>query len=133
MRVSFDEWCFDQLRNVSFLSNSDTKKQGAMLVKDNTIISTGSFDAYETKDKERIVGSGAIENVIARCAKNGISTNGAVLYCYAFPNDIACKLIAKAGISEVKYLKDAEAERNSLGKEECMRQNVKMTLFIKPT
>ena len=133
--VTWDEFYFNILNQVSSRSNSDERRQGAILVKNNSIIATGCFDAYEKKnsqeqkegEKERVVGSGAIENALATCANNGISTNGAALFTYTFPNDIVCKLLIKAGISEIKYIKPNDSA--VLGKELCNKMNIKLTQF----
>lgn len=121
------------LNMVSQISRLSTgfRRQGAMLVKDDTVISSASFDAYLTppttikdEDKERKEkGSGAIENCIANCARRGISTEGATLYVYAFPNDIQCKLLARAGIKEIRFLKDID---NSDGKKLCIEKGIKV-------
>lgn len=131
--VTWDEFYLNILSQVSLRSNSEERRQGAILIKNNTIMAIGCFDAYEKKsqeqkdkEKERIVGSGAIENALAVCANNGSSTNGATLFTYAFPNDIVCKLLVKAGISEIKYIRPNDS---ILGKELCSKMNVKMTQF----
>ena len=131
--VTWDEFYFDILGQVSSRSNSDERRQGAILVKNNTIIAIGCFDAYEkksqeqnNKEKERVIGSGAIENALAVCANNGTSTNNAALFTFTFPNDIVCKLLVKAGISEIKYIKPNDSV---LGKELCSKMNIKLTQF----
>lgn len=130
--VTWDEFYFNILSQVSSRSNSDERRQGAILVKNNTIIAIGCFDAYEKdsreqKEKEKVIGSGAIENALAICANNGVSTNGATLFTYVFPNDIVCKLLTKAGISEIKYIKSNDSA--VLGKELCEKMNIKLTQF----
>lgn len=127
--ISNDEFYFNLLNQISSRSNSDERRQGAILVKNNSIIATGSFDAYEKKSqeqKEKVIGSGAIENTLATCANNGTSTNGATLFAYVFPNDIVCKLLIKAGISEIRYVRPSES---ALGKDLCMKMNVKLMQF----
>ena len=132
--VTWDEFYFNILSQVSSRSNSEERRQGAILVKNNTIIAIGCFDAYEKKsqeqkdkEKERVIGSGAIENALAMCANNGTSTNGSILFVYAFPNDIVCKLLVKAGISEIKYIKPNDSA--ILGKSLCEKQNIKLIQF----
>ena len=133
--VTWDEFYFNILSQVSSRSNSEERRQGAIIIKNNTIIAIGCFDAYEKKnsqeqkkegEKERVIGSGAIENALATCANNGVSTNNATLFTYTFPNDIVCKLLIKAGISEIKYIKSVDSV---LGKELCNKMNIKLTQF----
>ena len=132
--ITWDEFYFNFLSQVSSRSNSEERRQGAILIKNNTIIAIGCFDAYEKKsqeqkdkEKERIIGSGAIENALAVCANNGSSTNGAILFTYTFPNDIVCKLLVKAGISEIKYIRPNDS---ILGKTLCNEMNIKLVQFL---
>ena len=126
--VSWDEFYFNILSQISSRSNSEERRQGAILVKNNCIIATGCFDAYETKEegKDKVIGSGAIENAIAYCAGNGTSTSEATLYTYTFPNDIVCKLLMKAGIKEIKC---AKPNNSVLGKDLCEKIGIKITIF----
>ena len=126
--VTWDEFYFTLLSQISSRSNSEERRQGAILVKNNCIIATGCFDAYETEDKEKVIGSGAIENAIAYCAGNGSNTSGATLYTYAFPNDIVCKLLIKAGIKEVKCVKP---NISVYGKKLCEDSNIKIIISKK--
>ena len=125
-----EETYFNLLGQVSSRSNSSERKQGAVIVKCDSVIATACFDAYEKKIDDRIVGAGAIENAISSCAKNGISTDKATLFVYSFPNDIVCKLLAKAGISEIWYIKDTG---DSLGKEFCQKAGIKLNQFKRTT
>lgn len=142
IKPSWDEFFFKVLDEVSFRSISKTgRRQGAILVKNNCIISIGFFDAYlsmeEDKKKktadsqEKIIerGSGAIENAIANCARLGISSKDSILYVYGFPNDSICKVVAQAGISEIRYIK--ENTESFLGRRLCEELNIKMTLLKK--
>ena len=122
------------LNLVSQISRLSTgfRRQGAILVKDDEVISSGFFDAYPSvgnpkeDDKERKEkGSGAIENCIASCARKGVCTDGASLYVYSFPNDIQCKLLARAGIREIRFLKDIESTD---GKKLCIEKGIKVFL-----
>ena len=132
-----DNFLLEILFQESSRSVSSGRKQGALLVKGGVIIATGHFESYgeiiQRKDKDRKaseveVGSGAIENAIASCAKHGISIPGATLYTYTFPNAIVCKLIVKAGISEVKFVKQSD---NPLGLALCKEYNILITQIKK--
>ena len=128
-----EEYFFELLGKVSYNSNSQNRKQGAILVKEGSIISTGSFDAYpltvKVQEDVRESGSGAIENAIANCAKLGISTRDATLYTFLFPNDMTCKLIVRAGISEIRVAKPFLTD--SLGANLCKEKHVKVFFFEK--
>jgi deoxycytidylate deaminase len=129
---STDELFLNILFEISSMSTGRTRRQGAILVKNEGIIGTGCFEAYlgEVRPTGEIeIGSGAIENAIATCAKNGVSTNGSILYTYTFPNAITCRLIAKAGISEIRYVK--MVENASLGINLCKEKNIKVILTNK--
>ena len=113
--------------------SNNSRKQGALIVKGGSIISSGHFEAYKNKssakEKEEVeVGSGAIENAIATCAKFGISVNGATLYTYVFPNAIACKLLVKAGISEIRFVRMSD---NPLGLALCKESKIQLTQIRK--
>ena len=134
MRIVPDDDIFlEMLFQESNRSVSKTRKQSALLVKDGVVISTGHFDGYLSKDTSQVkeseeknieTGSGAVENVIASCARLGISSSGATLYTWTFPNAIACKLVVKAGISEIRYVKSSD---NPLGMNLCKESNMKLT------
>jgi deoxycytidylate deaminase len=122
------------LFEVSAKSTGKTRRQGALLVKDGSIIATGCFEAYPAASPDKAdveIGSGAIENAIATCAKLGISTNGAVLYTFTFPNAITCRLIVKAGISDIRFVKTTEGP--SLGMNLCREKNIKINQIQKMT
>ena len=130
-----DNLLLEILFQESSRSVSSNRKQGALLVKNGVIIATGHFEAYKDTGQEKgkgvsevEVGSGAIENSIASCAKYGISINGAILYTYVFPNAIVCKLVVKAGISERKYVKQSD---NPLGLALCKESNIQVTQIKK--
>ena len=115
------------------LSYCDKRKVGAVLVKDNRIISTGyngtiSGDTNECEescsachgdgidyngstcdicDGKRIVTKlttvHAEQNIITHAAKNGIATDGCILYVTTSPCEHCAKLIIQAGIKKVIY------------------------------
>ncbi len=127
---AWDEFYFNVLSQLAYQSNSGDRRQGALLVKNNSVISGACYDAYEVKEEEKIVGSGAIESAICYCAKNGCSTNGATLYTYSFPNNIVCKLLIKAGINEIKFVKPNDS---NLGRELCEKAGIKIYSYQRET
>lgn len=101
-------------------------KVGAVLVKDRRIISTGYNGAPSgvphcfhpepivntTLEGRRLieVGSGSCTraihaevNAIAFAARNGVSTDGSVLYTTDSPCENCARLVINAGVREVKY------------------------------
>ena len=127
--IPWDEFYFTILSQVAQRSTSDDRRQGAILVKNNSVIVMGYFDSYDKKgEQDKTIGSGAIENALASCGSEGISTKGATLYAYTFPNDIVCKLLVKAHIAEIIYVKPNDSV---LGYELCKKEGLKLTPFKK--
>ena len=95
------------------LSHCNRKQVGALMVKDGTIISDG-YNGTPSKFKENVCeddgGSThwfvlhAEANAILKCAKNGISSNGATLYQTYSPCKECSKLIIQSGISRLVYI-----------------------------
>jgi len=101
------------------LSYCTRKQVGALIVKDKMIISdgyngtpSGFENVCETKTgntKWYVLHAEA--NAILKCAKHGVSCNGATLYLTHSPCKDCSKLIHQAGIKRVVYLnqyKDTE-------------------------
>lgn len=96
------------------LSYCTRKKVGSLIVKNGQIVSDGfngspsGFDnSCETEEGDThwyVLHSEA--NAILKCAKNGVSCDGAVIYqTHSCCRDCA-KLIFQAGIREVYYIED---------------------------
>ena len=98
----------------SALSYCNRKKVGAVLSKDNRIISCGyngtlqntpnHCEDTEGNTNEFVVH--AEQNVLMFCSRNGIATEGCSLYITLSPCKNCAKLVASAGISEVFFLKE---------------------------
>ena len=106
----------------SKLSHCTRAKVGALIVKDQMIISDGyngmpsGFDnkceviqgvsgiegAAEKKTDWKVIHAEA--NAILKCARHGTSCEGATLYVTLPPCPDCCKLILQSGISRVMYL-----------------------------
>ena len=119
-RPNWDEYFMQIAKLVSSRSTCLSRQVGAVLVKDNCIISTGyngaAKGAFHCEEigcirKKLNVKSGekldlcravhAEENTIVQAAKHGISTDGATLYVTVTPCFGCAKSIINAGIKEV--------------------------------
>lgn len=91
-------------------SHCKRRQVGALIVKDSTIISdgyngtpTGYDNCCEVDDSTKWEVIHAETNAILKCAKNGISCDGATLYVTLSPCKDCSKLILQAGISRLVY------------------------------
>lgn len=109
----------------STLSTCGRLKVGAVITKNNRIISTGyngvpsglqhcceihkgmDFSIPENNEKHKQFSAQyelhAEQNAIVEAAKNGIPLNGSILYTTVEPCDYCRKLIAQSGIKNVFY------------------------------
>lgn len=119
-RISFDEYFMEIANLASKRSSCLSRQVGAILVKNNAIISTG-YNGAPTKSKhcEEIgcirkkmqIPSGerldicravhAEQNALLQAAKNGVATDGAKIYITVTPCFQCAKMIVNAGIKEV--------------------------------
>ena len=115
MRISRTEMFIDIIKAISKRSTCSTKRVGAILVKDNRIISTGYNGSPQgtehCEDNGCLIENEACirtvhaeSNVIAFAAKYGIATEGSALYTTMAPCFTCAKLIINAGISHVYYI-----------------------------
>ena len=129
---------------VSERSTCLRRKVGAVLVRDNQILTTGYNGApknhphcdelggcLRTRNNipsgQRAELSYAVhaeQNCIAQAAYHGISTKDAIIYCTTFPCAICIKILINAGIKEVKYV---EGYPDELSKQIIKRTNIKVT------
>ena len=123
MRASWDEYFMEIAELVKTLSTCLRRNVGALIVKDNRIISTGyngppsGIDHCEDLGgcyREMLhVPSGerhelcralhAEQNAIIQAAKFGVSTEGGTLYVTHQPCIICAKMIINSGIKKVIY------------------------------
>lgn len=111
-RDVFDRVYLEITKNISVLSRACRRQVGALLVKDNNILSYGyngtptGFDNHcEDEQCETLPHVLHAEaNAIMKACKEGRSTNGATLYLTFSPCYQCCKLIVQAGIKRVVYL-----------------------------
>lgn len=96
------------------LTYSTKRKVGAVIVKNDTIIAQGfngtpnGFDnkCEDDNNKTQWFVLHAEANAILKCAKNGISCDGATLYVTTSPCKDCAKLILQSGITKVVYIDD---------------------------
>lgn len=118
-RPTLDEYFMRITRVVASRSTCLHRDQGAVIVKNSRILSTGYNGAPPgqphcidlgrcNKEKGlscRAEGLHGESNAIASAAKMGISVDGATIYCVYSPCEACCNLLKSAGIAEVKYVK----------------------------
>lgn len=120
-RISRDTMFMEIAHTLARRSTCTRAQVGAVLVRDNRIISTGYAGApsgmahcldigcdvntnLPEKDQHCMRTVHAEANVIAFAARYGIKTDGATLYCTHRPCENCAKLLINAGIKEVIYL-----------------------------
>lgn len=118
---------------VSKRSTCNRKHVGAVLIKDNRVIAIGYNGVLPgTNPDEGIDAEGnsktvhAEANIIAFCAKHGISTQGAELYITLSPCVKCSELIMQAGIKTVCYL---EPYRNDEGIQLIRKNNNPIMIY----
>ena len=112
---------------VSQLSKAKRKKVGAIVVKDNNILSFGyngtpsGFDntcehrhPHQHRDVTNWYVLHAESNAIAKVAKSTNSSSGSTLYCTLSPCRDCSKLIIQAGIIKVVYKEVYEGSTEGL-------------------
>ena len=136
---------FQNLTNVvASRSNCLHRKVGAVIAKDNRVLTTGyngapagmvhCIELGGCNKEQHGFGSGegseycraihAEQNAILQAAKFGISIDGATLYCTHFPCTTCAKLIIGAGIKRIVYWHDYP---NDLAKDLLEEAGVQMT------
>ena len=128
MKQKWVDAFMDTAERFSQLSSAVRLKVGAVVVKDNRIISIGyngtpvgwdncceevvqlSDDTVTTKTKDEVIHAEA--NAVAKLARDGESGSGADLFCTHAPCVQCAKIIYGAGISSVYY---RESYRNNDG------------------
>jgi dCMP deaminase len=130
MKQKWIDAFMDTAERFAQLSSAKRLQVGAVVVKDNRIISIGyngmpagwtneceeviqlSDDTVELKTKDEVIHAEA--NAILKLARDGESGNGSSLFCTHAPCIHCAKLIHGAGISKVYY---RESYRDMIGLE----------------
>lgn len=120
--------------SIAFLTAKNSKclsaQRGAILVKDDSIISTGyngpargvshcgdKGGCIRRKQSDFVSGSNldvcpavhAEQNCVAFAAYNGVSTKGSICYCTTFPCKDCMNSLINAGVKKVVYSQDYNA------------------------
>jgi dCMP deaminase len=127
MKVKYVDAFLDVAERFAQLSSAKRAQVGAIIVKDNRIISIGyngmpsGWDnrcedeyqyedgGYEMKSRPEVLHAEA--NAIAKVAQSNDSSKDAVLFCTHEPCIECAKLIHQAGISKVYYSKKYDAAK----------------------
>ena len=106
---------------VSQLSKCSRKKVGAIIVKDNNILSfgyngtpSGFCNTCEEEDRTKWSVLHAESNAIVKVAKSTNISSGSTLYCTLSPCKDCSKLIIQAGIVKVVYKEVYEGSTEGL-------------------
>jgi dCMP deaminase len=117
MRISFDEMFLRMALLTSERATCSRLKVGAVIVQDKHMIAQGYNGS--ASGEEHCIEVGCLmksghcvrtihseQNALLQCAKLGVSSKGAKLYCTHFPCLHCAKSIVTSGITEVIYLYD---------------------------
>ncbi len=112
-RLSWDEYFISLTLLLAARSPSKRLKVGAVIVKDNRIISSG-YNGFPSstphksimKDGHEINTIHAEINTICDAAKRGVSITGGTIYVNYFPCIYCTKSIISSGIKHIIYYKD---------------------------
>lgn len=139
MKQKWIDAFMDTAERFAKLSSAKRLQVGAVVVKDNRIISIGyngmpsgwtndceemlqlSDDSIELKTKDEVIH--AESNAILKLARDGESGNGSSLFCTHAPCIHCAKLIHGAGISKVYY---RDTYRDSIGLEFLEKCNIEI-------
>lgn len=105
---------FDMVKTISKLSYCKRKQVGALIVKNNNVISfgyngtvTGSKNCCEDENNKTLdTVIHAEENSILNCAKNGISVNNSSIFITCSPCMKCARMIIQSGIKEVYFIEE---------------------------
>jgi dCMP deaminase len=112
-RATWEEYFANLSLFVSTRSPSLRLKVGAVIVKDNRVISSGYNGFPSGCEHKSIVFDGheqntihAEQNAISDAARRGAAVDGASMYVTHFPCINCCKYIISSGIKRVVYISD---------------------------
>lgn len=139
MRPAWGSFFMDIAKQVSVRGTCSRKQVGALIVRSNTILSTGYNGSIRgfphcvdvgcmMEDGHCVQTVHAEANALIQAAKNGVNVDGAEIYTTASPCWGCFKLIANAGIKRIVY---GELYRDGRIKEFAEKAGI--TLYELPT
>lgn len=110
-RLTWHEYFAAQALLTAMRSPSSKLRVGAVIVKDNRVVSTGYNGYISGAPHESIHVNGhevntihAEQNAVADSSKRGVSVNGATIYVTHYPCLNCTKMILASGIARVYYI-----------------------------
>ncbi len=120
-RLTWDEYFMEIVYAVAKRATCDRGRTGCVIVKDKQILATGYVGSAKGQPhcddvghliEETIHADGikrshcvrtihAEQNAICQAAKNGVSVNGATIYCKLEPCSVCAKILVNSGIKKV--------------------------------
>jgi dCMP deaminase len=135
MKEKFISAYMDVAERFAQLSYAQRAKVGAIIVKDDRIISigyngmpSGWDNVCETEGRTNPEVLHAETNAIAKLAQSGESGKDATLFCTHLPCIECAKLIYQSGITQVYYREEYQAAKGT-GKEFLIKSNVLVTQY----
>jgi dCMP deaminase len=125
IRPSWDEYFMNLAEVAAYMGTCDRLYVGCVIVKDKRVIATGfngsvsGLDHCDEaghlyNDEGRCIRTVHSEqNALLQCAKNGISTDGAIAYVTHEPCEYCTKSLIQAGIKQVYFLNAYKNKYNS--------------------
>lgn len=112
-RINWNEYFMSLSLLISSRSPSMKLKVGAVIVKDNRVISSG-YNGYPSgckhisihRDNHEINTIHAEQNAISDAARRGVALQNSTIYITHYPCINCCKYIISSGINNIVYLDD---------------------------
>ena len=112
-RPTWDEYFCNMATLTATRSSCNRLHVGCVLVLDNRVVAQG-YNGYLSgaqhtaliRDGHNIGTIHAEQNAVLDCAKRGVSCNKTTAYITHYPCFNCIKLLAAAGIKEIKYIED---------------------------
>lgn len=147
-RPSWDEYFIEVMDATSKRSTCDRGRSGCVIVRDNVILSTGYVGSPKgsphcddvghlmktvqnedgTSSRHCMRTAHAEANAICMAAKNGVSINGATLYCRMVPCRNCAMLIANCGIVKVVAQMSYHGSSNAESREILRNAGVELVI-----
>ena len=137
-RPSWDDYFTKIVKVTSERSPCHRLHVGCLLVKDNRIVSQG-YNGFLpgckhtsiVRDNHEQAVVHAEQNAIGYAARNGIDTEGCIIYCTMTPCISCAKLVSAAGIKEFYYLTEYRLDDGLRFLEYCVIKAWKIdTLYL---